>query len=183
MISLGGAVVVAGSAAFLAGAAVAVPRVFTEPDRGERERLLEEGLLRWRLGQPLYAAGAWVAALGVGVLAADDRSEAAGWLSVACGLLVLGALAWSWSVLQRAVRPRDFARGALPGWPFGTYVWLTIAGLAFLAVGILLGDGPPWLGWLTAAAATLVLAAYVRYRDIPPFVFYLLLLVVGSAAS
>jgi hypothetical protein len=36
-----------------------------------------------------------------------------------------------------------------------------------------------WLGWLTLVADLLFLAGYMRCKDIPPFVFYLLLRVVG----
>jgi hypothetical protein len=175
--SAAGLLMIAGSVMFLVGAGVAVPQVFTEPDREERERMLEERLFLWRLGQPLYAVGALVAAVGVGVLAADGEAGNRAWLLVSCGLLVLGALAWSWSVYLRAARPRDFASGSLPGWPFASYVGLTIAGLFLLGVGI----WPGWLAWLTLTATALFLVAYLRYRDIPPFVLYLLLLVVGVA--
>ena len=177
--SAAGVVMVAGSVMLLVGAAVAVPRVFTEPDREKRERMLQESLHLWRLGQPSYALGALAAGLGVGLLAADSEGGGRSWLAVSCGLLVLGALAWSWSVYLRAVHPRDFALGAPPGWSFTAYVGLTVSGLFLLGVGILLGDWPDWLAWLTLAAAALFLVAYLRYRDIPPFVFYLLLLVIG----
>ena len=40
---------------------------------------------------------------------------------------------------------------------------------------------PAWLAWLVLVADLAFLAAYVRYKDIPPFVFYLLLLVAGIA--
>ena len=179
--SAAGVAMIAGSALFFIGAGVAVPRVFTEPDREERLRMLEERLLLWRLGQPLYALGALVAAVGVGLLAADTKSGSRAWLAVSCGLLVTGALSWSWSVYLRAVRPREFALGGLPGWPFGAYVWLTFAGLLLLGVGLLLGDYSEWLGWFTLGVDGLFVATYLRYGDIPPFVFYLLLSIVGVA--
>ncbi|MGH3332594.1 MAG: hypothetical protein ACRDPJ_14955 [Nocardioidaceae bacterium] len=88
-------------------------------------------------------------------------------------------LCWTWSVYLRMTRYREFALGGLPGWPFAVYVNLTLGGLAFLGVGLLLADVPDWLGWLTIGADALLLAAYLRWMDIPPFVFYLLLTVVG----
>lgn len=174
---------IAGSAAFLVGASIAVPRVFSEPDREQRWRIIEAGLLRWRLGQPLYALGALVAALGVAALADDSQSGSRAFMTASCVLLVLGALAWSWSVYLRGAYPRAFAMGGLPGWPFATYVWLTLAGLGLLGAGLLLGDWASWLGWLTLTAAALLAAAYLRFGDVPPFTFYLVFLVVGFTVA
>ena len=169
-----------GSALFLVGAAIAVPRVFTEPDREQKLRMLEAGQFRWRVGQPLYAAGAVVASAGVGVLAASTASGSARtWLTVSCAILVVGALCWSWSVYQRFRWIREFALGGLPGWPFSWYVRLTLAGLGLLGLGLLVAGFPAWTGWTTLAGATGFLIAYVRFGDIPPFVFYLLLPVVS----
>ena len=177
-----GVLLVAGSVLFFLGAGVAVPRVFSEPDPQQRLRMLEEHLLLWRLGQPLYALGALVAAAGVGALAGEHEDRRA-WLVVSSALLVLGALAWSWSVYLRGRHPRRFALGGLPGWPFATYVWLTLAGLALLGVGLLQGNEPAWAAWATLAADALFVAGYVRFRDIPPFLFYLLLIVVGVSVG
>lgn len=174
---------IAGSATFLIGAGIAVPRVFNEPGREQKWRLLERGLLWWRLGQPLYAIGALVAALGVGALATAAGAAARVYLAASCALLVAGALAWSWSVYLRGTHPREFAFGKLPGWPFTTYIWSTLAGLGLLGVGLLLGDWPGWLGWLTLAADAAFTAAYVRFGDLPPFVLYLLFLVVGFTVA
>ncbi len=109
--------VLAGSALFLVGASIAVPRVFTEPDHERKLRMLETGLVRWRLGQPLYAAGTLVASVGIGFLAA---SAAAGpgraWMTVSCLFMMVGALCWSWSIYQRGRRVQEFALGQLlPG--------------------------------------------------------------------
>jgi hypothetical protein len=70
--------------------------------------------------------------------------------------------------------------GRFPGWPFTTYVLLTIGGLALLCIGLLTADFPVWVGWVTLDAAIVFLAAYLRFGDIPPFVFYALLLLVGA---
>ena len=78
---------------------------------------------------------------------------------------------------------REFAFGELPGWPFAAYVWLTLAGLAVLGAGLLTVGFPAWAGWLTLAATLTFLVGYVRFGDIPPFVFYLLLPVVSTGWS
>jgi hypothetical protein len=196
---------IGGSMVFLVGAAIGVPRVFMEPDPDARLRLLRARPRAWRWAQPLYAGGPLLAAAGVVVLAAgaghlgtaggggrpgtaggagqlDGAGAAPRALVAAAGAaLVVGALAWARSVHQRTVRVADFAHGRLPGWPFTTYVLLTVAGLALLGAGLLAGGFPAWLGWLVLAADAMFLAAYLRLRDLPPFVFYLLLLTVGSA--
>jgi hypothetical protein len=172
--------VLAGSAVFLVGASIAVPRVFTEPDHERKLRMLETSLVWWRLGQPLYAAGALVASGGIGLLAASAAAEPGrAWLTVSCLLMMVGALCWSWSVYQRGRHVQEFALGDLPGWPFASYVCLTLAGLGSLGVGLLLANYPAWTGWVTLAGALGFLIVYVRLGDIPPFVFYLLLPVVS----
>jgi hypothetical protein len=179
--SSAGVLLISGSALFFVGAGIAVPAVFTEPDREEKRRLLAEHPVRWQVGQPLYALGAVVAALGVLPLAADGTTKGSSWLIASCALLVLGALAWSWSVYLRGTRPEQFALGELPGWPFTAYVWLTLAGLLLLGLGLRTGDPPDWLAWLVLGSAAVFGVVYVRYRDLPPFVFYLVLTVVGAA--
>jgi hypothetical protein len=175
-----GLLLIVGSVVFLVGAAVGVPRVFTEPDPQARLRLLTEHLGAWRAAQPLYGLGPILAAAGVGWLAAaaTTRGTRAA-LAVACLALAVGALAWAWSLYLRGTRVAEFASGTLPGWPFATYVLLTIGGLALLGAGLLAGGYPMWLGWLTLGADLLFLAGYLWLGDIPPFVFYLLLLLVG----
>ena len=176
-----GVLVLVGSGVFFLGAALGVPGVFTERDPARRLQLLEDRLTAWRLAQPLYALGPLVVALGVGVLARASSGAAATATALAGAVLGAGALCWSWSTAQRGARHREFAAGTLPGWPFAAYVWLTLVGLLALGVGLLLADLPAWAGWLTLAADLLFAVAYLRFRDIPPLVFYCLLVPVGVA--
>jgi hypothetical protein len=173
---------IAGSAAFLAGAAIGVPAVFTQADADARLRLLRDNLTRWRIAQPLYALGPPLVAVGVGVLAARTSSPAAR-AAVTTSFLALtaGGLAWARSVHQRAIRVVEFAHAALPAWPFATYVLLTIGGLALLAIGLLADDVAPAIAWVTVVADAAFLAAYLRFSDLPPFVFYLLLPAIAVA--
>lgn len=174
-----GVLVLAGSGVFFAGASLGVPRVFTESRPEQRLAMLEDRLTAWRLAQPLYALGPLVAAVGIGVLAGATSGSGRAALVLSCVALVVGALSWCWATYLRGTDHRAFAEGTLPGWPFAGYVWLTLAGLMALGVGLLLADFPVWVGWLTVAADVVFAAAYLRYRDIPPFVFYLLMVPVG----
>jgi len=147
---IAGVLLIAGSTVFGLGAVIGVPRVFTVQDAEIRLRMLELHRGLWRVAQPLYGAGAVVAALAVGYLAsgaADGRSRTALW--GACVALLTGGLAWGWSLYLRGTRIAAFAFRTLPGWPFAAYVVLTTGGLMPLGVGLLLGGFPTWLGWLT----------------------------------
>ncbi len=170
-----------GSVVFGLGAGVGVPGVFTQRDPAVRLRMLSERLRAWQIAQPLYAIGSAVAAAGVAFLAAASEDAGRVVLAGSCATLCVGALAWCWALYLRGTRVSDFAFGALPSWPFATYVLLTIAGIALLALGLLIGDFRTWIGLITVGADVVFLAGYVRFKDIPPFVFYLLLALVGLA--
>jgi hypothetical protein len=101
-------------------------------------------------------------------------------LAAAAMAMFLGSGTWSYSCYLRGERPTEFAMGQLPGWPFTVYVLSTIAGLALLAGGLFSAGHSLWLGWPVTLADVGFLTAYVRTRDIPPFVFYILLLAVGT---
>jgi hypothetical protein len=167
-----GVLMVIGSVVFFVGASLGVPRVFMTADPAERRRLLDERPRAWRNAQPLYALGPVIAAAGVGILGEPV-------FVVAALLMLAGAAAWSYSCYRRGAAPAEFAAGTLPGWPFATYVLLTIAGLALTGGGLLGDEYPDWLGWVVLGATAVFLAGYLAIRDIPPFVFYLLLTGVG----
>lgn len=177
--SLAGALLLAGAVVFFVGVSIGVPRVWTEPDVDKRARMLAAHPVAWRVGQAFIVVGTVVAGAGVGPLAAEAEVASRTLLAVSCGLLVAGALCWSPSLYRRALHPHDFAHGRQPGGPWVAYVWLTLAGLLLLGVGLVAGDAPGWLGWVVLGADVLFAAAYLRFHDIPPFVFYLLLVVVG----
>ncbi len=175
----GGALLILGSVVFLVGAAVGVPGVFTERDPQVRLRMLASRLRAWQIAQPLYGAGPVITAAGVGFLAASSHAGGRVALAISAAALAVGALPWAWTLYLRGTRVREFAFGTLPGWPFAAYVLLTTAGTALLGLGLLVGDFPTWLGWVTLGAGVVFLAAYLRFEDIPPFVFYLLFVLVG----
>ena len=178
---LAGLLLVLGSVVFSVGAGIGVPRVHTERDPQVRLRMLREGAVAWRVAQPFYLVGPLIVPVGLGVLATDVPSGAERTLVAASAALVLGgALAWAWVVYLRTVDVPAFALGTLPAWPFVTYVWSTIGGLVLLGGGLLSGDLPAWLGWLTSVGAVALLVLYLRTKDLPPFTFYVLFTVVGA---
>lgn len=174
---------IVGSVVFLVGAAIGVPKVFMTADRDERLRLLEDHLGWWRAAQFGYGVGPSIASAGAIVVGAGIGG-AAGVLWMAAGAsLMVGSLAWAWSCWLRGLDPLGWARGEQSGRPFRAYVWLTLGGLAALGAGVFAADLPGWLGWLVVVADAGYLTLFVVTGDIPPFVFYVLLLVVGVVAG
>lgn len=178
---LGRLLPIAGSAVFLFGAALGVPRVFMTRDREERVGLLTANATRWRVAQVPYGVGPLLAAAGIvsGATTFEGSARAA-WMLAGVTMLV-GATCWAYSCWLRAVDSVKFARGEQPGWPFRTYVVLTLAGLASLGAALLAIDAAAWLGWLVLLADLGYVILYVATNDIPPYLFYVLLLVVGAA--
>jgi hypothetical protein len=179
VLTAGGILLIVGSVVFFIGAAIGVPRVFTEADPQVRLDMLRARLRAWQIAQPFYGVGALVAAAGVAFLAAASDGGSRALLAASSAMLAVGALAWAWSLYLRGTRVADFAFGTLPAWPFAAYVLLTVAGIALLALGMLTGDLPAWPAWLALGADVVFLAGYLRFDDIPPFVFYLLFTLVG----
>lgn len=178
MVSVGGWLVLVGSAVFFAGAAYGVPRVFTTRSAEDRLSLLRSRAAAWRSAQWLYGAGPVLAALGVLALAAGWSGQA-GFIAGASGLAMLvGAVLWSISCARRSRRLEEFAKGELPAGPWLGYVWLTLCGLAGLGLASL--GFATWVGVLLLLSAATFAVAFVVLRDIPPFSFYLVLAVVGG---
>lgn len=167
--------IVAGSIAFLVGASFGVPSIFMTADQDRRRELLLAHRTRWRLAQPTYGFGPVLAALGV-LWAGFDDGSVVGALGGAA--MVVGAVVWSMHCLQRGADPVAFVEGRLSAWHFPTYVWLTVVGLAGFGV-MLLGGDPAWPAWAVLATDSAAIGIFVVTGDIPPFVFYVLLLVVG----
>ncbi len=177
-----GTLLIVGSLVFLVGAFVGVPRVFMEPDPEVRLQLIERRLTLWRMAQPMYWIGPVITCFGVAALVASSSDSArASWLAASFVLLLAGTVFWGLDVFPRMIYHREFALGELPGWPFVGYVWLTVLGLGALGVGLLAAGPPTWIAWLTLGSDVGFLLFYVSVRDIPPFFFYLLFVIVGVA--
>lgn len=177
MVTVGGWLVLLGSVVFLAGAAYGVPRVFAIRTPEKRLALLQARADVWRRAQWPYAIGPLLAAVGVVSLGWGWSGQARLLASGAGIALLVGAALWSVSCARRGRRIEEFSRGELPTAEWLGYVWLTLAGLALLGVASLVLA--TWIGVLLLLAAVAFTALFVIMRDIPPFLFYLVLAVVG----
>jgi hypothetical protein len=177
-----GIVLLAGAAAFVAVAFAPASFVFGMSDPDERRAFLERHARSWRWGQLPFAAGAVVSAVGLLVLGREldgTPGTAVSWAGV---LAVVASLPWAEHCRRRALSAEDFLEGRLPGWHFVVYVWGTLAALAVTGLALLHTELPQWSAWLVLGATAGFTAVWLRFRDLPPFVFYVVTGVLGGAA-
>jgi hypothetical protein len=62
------------------------------------------------------------------------------------------------------------------------YVWGTLVALAVTGPALLDTDLPRWVAWFVLGASGLLAVALLRFRDLPPFVLYVVTAVLGAAA-
>jgi hypothetical protein len=130
----------------------------------------------WVISQYAFGLGAVVAAAGYLLLARAGGPLAAhgGLLMLVSSGMLAGALLWGINLYMRATDFEGFANGTQPNWPFLAYTLLTLLGLAVWGYVYLQGGFPVWLGWGTMAPALILLGLLLVFRDMPPFVYYLI---------
>jgi hypothetical protein len=174
--------VIAGSTLFLAAAFSPISRIFGMRDASERLEVIGAAPNQWLVAQLLFALGAIVTVIGVGSLAVRLRGHSFSvYLTSSALFMAVGAILWSWHVYVRAVDPALFTAGGIPPWLFAGYSLLTMVGLAFLGTGLLQMALPSWVGWLAIGSAALFFVLAIAFRDMPPFVYYVITLTIGVA--
>lgn len=178
MVSVGAWLVIVGVVVFFAGAAYGVPQVFGVHSAEDRLAVLLPRARAWRSAQWLYAVGPILASLGVLVVAIGWPGQSQLLAGVAGAAMVAGAVLWSVSCARRGASIEEFARGELPAGAWLGYVWLTLLGLAVLGVACI--GVSTWLAVVLLVSAVAFCVLFLVTRDIPPFLFYLVLAVVGG---
>jgi hypothetical protein len=72
----------------------------------------------------------------------------------------------------RAADPERFAYRRGPAWPFLSYAGLQTCGIGALGAALMLSPLKGPTAMCTAVSAPLFAAILLRYKDLPPFVFY-----------
>lgn len=127
----------------------------------------------WLISQYAFGLGAVLTAIGFFLFARAYGGGGGLLLPVSAGMLA-GALLWGINLFMRATDFEGFANGAQPNWPFVAYTLLTMLGLAVWGYAYLQGGFPAWLGWGTLGPTALLFVLFVVFRDMPPFVYYVI---------
>ncbi|WP_146072499.1 hypothetical protein [Arthrobacter sp. 4R501] len=196
------AVMVAGSATFLAGAFMPVSRVYVEGDPQRKLAILLANPGQWSAQQVLLAAGTAALPVGVVMLARHwDTGSDRGSQDLLAGQRLAQGAALAWvagaglflgHLKARYRDPEAFALGNMPVWPFQGYMRLSLAGMAALGGGLLararahadsgaLPRDPSWPGWLNVGGAGVFATVLVSTGDLPPLMVYLVELTTGVA--
>lgn len=175
ILKISGVVILIGSVCFLVAAFSPISRVFGLPNSKDKLAVITGDLAAWNVSQVLFSLGSIVTTLGVALLAytLKDRPLAP-LLFAAAVFLAVGAAAWSWHTYLRMKDPAAFVNGTLPGWHFVLYTLLTMAALTLVGIALLRMGFPAWTGWLLIGGSLLFLMLYIIFKDMPPFVHYLL---------
>ncbi len=173
-------ILLAGSILFIIAAFMPVSRVFAEPSQAAKLEIITSNSTSWTASQVLFGLGASIAAIGLGFVAYHLRgTPGVVWAYIGLVAVVLGAVFWEGHVYLRAVDPESFVAGRLIGWLFPAYALLTQLGLLAFGVAYLRAGYPAWLGGITVAGAVIFFIIYLVFRDIPPFVYYILTFIAG----
>jgi heme A synthase len=84
-------------------------------------------------------------------------------------------------VRLRTVQPQKFAKNELPGWLFPPYPIFILLALASFGVAFWLQGTHRVLGAGIFLGALLVLGLFLKFKDMPPFVYYAITLAIGLA--
>lgn len=173
-------IIVVGSVFFMIAAFSPVSRVFAIPDAGQKLELILNERLAWNISQFFFAAGAAVTVIGLGMTGAIFSNQTnTGLIYTSVILLIAGTILWVWHVYIRAADPQVFASGEIPVWLFAGYTFLTQAGLVLYGMVLLKSGLPGWLGQMMIGSMILFLILTIIFRDMPPFVYYIITFITG----
>jgi hypothetical protein len=169
-----------GSLLFAVAAFLPYSRIFIEQDPVKRMAIIIEMKKMWNAGQVLFGLGAIVTVIGLAIFLFGFKEITArglSWVSVI--ILGTGAILWSWHVTERLISPEQFARGTNTPYLFAIYSVLTQAGLFLLGVILFKTAMANWVSWMFMTGSVLLFILMVILKDMPPFVYYILTLILS----
>lgn len=149
-----GIIIIAGVALWIAAMLGAPPGVYNMEDIAARMTILDAYPTRWIISQVLFALGALVPTIGLGLLVLALRGDPGGWLPLAgAAVFALGGLIGAVVVVQQTLDPVGFWEGTAAALTGTTYIWLVLAGLAAIGVYLVQASFPNWLGYVSMGTA------------------------------
>lgn len=166
-------VLIAGSLVFLAAAFFPlIYKVIMERDAEKQRAMIRASFGSWRAVCVLFGSSGLVTAAGIALLASELNSVLA-WSAAAAALI--GAVCWGLIQVQR-VRHSSLSTPNSK-WAFPAYTLLTQGALIALGAALLQAGVVAWVGWMLVILTGLLVAAYFYFKDVAPFVYYLLTLI------
>ena len=173
-------IIVIGSVFFMIAAFSPVSRVFAISDAGKKLELILNERSAWNISQFFFAAGAAVTVIGLGMTGMIFSNQMnTGLFYFSITLLAAGTILWAWHVYLRAIDPQLFTSGEIPIWLFAGYTFLTQAGLILYGMVLLKSGLSVWVGYMMIGSMILFFILTIIFRDMPPFVYYIITLITG----
>jgi hypothetical protein len=184
-----GLILIVGSLLFLIAAfSPLATEYFPENDPETRLWLLIHKSSQWKIITVLFGAGALFASVGIGLFSMVALTTPAlsmvRMLALISGLAaMIGAAPWLVIITHRFSRSPQELIGSGEGDPklFTTYTLLTQISLVLLGTCLLLGGFSTWVGVMVVTLAALSMLGFALFKDMPPFVHYVPLFIVGLA--
>lgn len=171
---------IAGTALTAAGFGIFPSQIYTEKSNQVKMSLLAAKPQRWILSQSVVILGGITTVAGAIIFFLAFR-ESQGVLLPGIGMagFVLGHAFWIWQLVLRIVHPEMFGNDTLPGWLFTTYSILTLLALVAYGIGFWVQGDTLVPGVATSLTSLMVLGLFLKFKTMPPIVYYALTLAIG----
>jgi hypothetical protein len=174
--------IILGSLLFLSASFSPISAVHMEPTAAGKLALINASPGAWLLSQILYSLGAVLVASAIAGVVYRHRQSYSPALTFLIYLsLLVGALFFLVYAVFRTTNPQAWVQITPPHPQFLGYTFLTQLGLLLFGAALLKAGYPSWLGWLLVSSMIVLFVLTVVFRDMPPFAYYLLALIVGVA--
>ncbi len=156
--------------------------IYTGKNVQEKLDLLTAQPRRWVLSQLLLILGVLLVTAGTVFLVLLFR-ESKGLPAAGIGAVgfVFGQVFWIWIVGLRIVDPWRQAKDEFPDWLYKSFSILTLLGLAGFGAAFWLQGIHRAPGVGLFLGSLLVLGLFLKFKGMPPIVYYLLTLAIGLA--
>jgi hypothetical protein len=187
MEKIAGSLLIVGSLLFfIAAFTPANVRVVMASDPQQRAEFAENDRGGWLIANVVFgvasiAAVAGLALFGIQAQSTGDLTQVRVGSVLGTAAAAIGTALWVIILYNRVVSPLQEMTSNLSTnpWIFPAYTLLMQIALVIVGVVLLRSNYPGWLGWGVLAFGALTFAAYMFFKDMPPFAHYVPLLVMG----